>query len=429
MKNRSIRLLSFCVCLLLTLSIVTLGAKAASAAYPETDYDYYNVKTRNYIRVSDDAGLLTDPDALINTIEPLTAYCSAVLWSCGLRKDEQEKQVLAMMGSSIPSRTAIIVINNKESSSQLYVSKSLSDTISKETLKAINDGLQAKMSQRKYDDLALFGFSSLYKSFTGQRLVMTVPHNDSVRYENPDTGYQVVIKDDMNLLTTQEEKQLVHDMEPITRYGHIIFWSTAIYYSSPERQAKEFHNTLYKDESAGVLMINTKTRKVAFHSKGTINQYIDASYARTVTDNASGYASDGKYYLCAKNVFEEVNTVLEGGHIPEPMKYTSYAMIALMLSFVIVVGVVFGALNPLKRKKQRTKMISEGKLMTQAAKLRIVKSDVRPWVKTTAHIGLFILDVILSSIGGGGGSSGGGSSGGSSGGGSSGGGSGGSSSY
>ena len=246
----------------------------------------------------------------------------------------------------------------------------------------------------------------------------------NAQYTNPETGYQALILDDDDLLTAQEEAALVQDMIPITEYGHIIFWSTESYTFDEIEQAKNMRYNLYGNESSGIFAINMQVRKVTFQSDGTIYTMVSSSYARSITDNVSHYASSGNYYQCAAEAYAQVLTVLQGNRIAEPMKYISFVVIGLMLSFVLVVGIVFGKrFNPLiKQNDDKARLIGRGMLATDTPEVKCTDTSPRLWVT----ILLIFLRAALSS--GGSSSSGGGGGGGSRGGGGGGGG-GGSSSF
>ena len=237
--------------------------------------------------------------------------------------------------------------------------------------------------------------------------------DNSVRYTNPDTGYEVRILDDDDLLTDAQEASLIEDMMPITEYGHIVFWSTDEYASDEIDQAKQKRASLYGNESSGIFVINMASRFVVFQSDGRINSTVNASYARSITDNVSIYASTGDYYKCASEGFSQIDTLLQGNRIAEPMKYISYTVIALMFAFVIVVGIVFGKhFNPLAMKnKDKARLLGQGYLFTSQPHVKQTSSEPRGWVTVT----LMILRIAVASLGaggGGGGRSGGGSSGG-----------------
>ena len=239
------------------------------------------------------------------------------------------------------------------------------------------------------------------------------------QYTNPETGYQALIRDDSDLLTAQEEAALVQDMIPITDYGHIIFWSTDEYTFDEIEQAKDKRYHLYGNESSGIFAVNMQVRKVTFQSDGTIYSMVSRSYARSITDNVSHYASSGDYYQCAAEAYAQVLTVLQGNRIAEPMKYISFVVIGLMLSFVLVVGIVFGKrFNPLvKRNDDKVRLIGEGMLVTDTPNVKCTDTSPRLWVT------ILLIFLRAAASGGGSGGSGGGGGGGSHGGGGGGGGS------
>ena len=106
------------------------------------------------------------------------------------------------------------------------------------------------------------------------------------QYTNPETSYQAIIIDDIDLLTESEEAKLIEEMTPLTEYGNIIFWSTDVHKTDYIDQARVKRRSLYDLDSAAILMINMNTRKVVIQSYGTMYQYITDSKARSITDNA-----------------------------------------------------------------------------------------------------------------------------------------------
>ncbi len=82
------------------------------------------------------------------------------------------------------------------------------------------------------------------------------------QYTNPETSYQAIIIDDIDLLTESEEAKLIEEMTPLTEYGNIIFWSTDVHKTDYIDQARVKRRSLYDLDSAAILMINMNTRKV-----------------------------------------------------------------------------------------------------------------------------------------------------------------------
>ena len=444
MKTKLLRLLLS----LLLISVCVLPSATATAAdilYRDVNrdierrFDYLNTKTGNRVCLIDEDKLIKNSAALLEVMKPLSDDGTVIFWSCSETGEKQDKQIDTWQDGEFAKDSVILVINLERGYLNLYTSGAVYRAIPKDELQRINDAIIDYASAGEYDTCAVEGFTQVYKKLHPDAPAPTTPPvetraaGEAVRYTNPETGCQVMILDDCDLLTDTEEERLAVDMQPVTTYGHIIFWSTDVGTSDSEAQAREKRASYYGTQSAGILSINMKTRKVVFHSDGLINQYVSASYARSVTDNASGYASSGDYYRCAQEVYDEVFRLLNGQSIAEPMKYTSYVVIALMLAFVIVVGLAFGVFNPLRRRnKQPVKLLANGRLIAEEPVVRVTGTRERAWITVTSHILLFLLRCIVEGIfSGGGGSGGGSSSGGSSGGGggSSGGGSGGSSSF
>ena len=153
---------------------------------------------------------------------------------------------------------------------------------------------------------------------------------------NNETGYRAVVLDEDNLLTEQERTQLLEDMKSLTAYGNAAFWTNAEYISNEIEQARVKRRELFSMDSAAIFVINMKIRKLTIQSYGLINQYVTDSKARSITDNVKHYASNKQYYQTAKTAFEQMVDVVRGEVIPEPMKYTSYAVLALLIGMLAV---------------------------------------------------------------------------------------------
>lgn len=225
------------------------------------------------------------------------------------------------------------------------------------------------------------------------------------QYTNPETGYQVIISDDIDLLTDEEENRLVEDMAGITEYGHVIFWTTDTYTSDEIDQARQARRSLYEFDSACIFAINMNVRKLTIQSYGTIYESVTDSKARSITDNVSSLATSKKYYQCANEAFSQVYSTVQGKQIAEPMKYISYAVIALMLGVIIALSVAFSKkFNPLRKPAAPARTIGSGALIAGGVNPRLVRTETV---------------IIESSSGGGGGGGCGGGGGGCGGGGSS----------
>ena len=155
-------------------------------------------------------------------------------------------------------------------------------------------------------------------------------------YENSETGYQVLIADEADLLSASNEATLMEEMKAITEHGNVAFVSINDNPSySTEAYAENFCADTFGSESATVFIIDMDNRYLWIYSQGKLYDTITNDYAQTITDNVYTYASDQDYYTCASIAFDQMNTLLEGKWIAQPMKYIGNAFLAVALALLI----------------------------------------------------------------------------------------------
>lgn len=229
-----------------------------------------------------------------------------------------------------------------------------------------------------------------------------------------DSNYRVVIEDNEDLLSSEEENRLQKKMEEILAYGNAGF-VTVSQQRNTDAYAKSKYRELFGTDSGILFVIDMGRRNIWIYSDGAVYRTVNKAYANTIADNVYKYASNAKYYDCAYNVFDQANTLLEGGRIAQPMKYISNALIA----FVVALLINFLILT-IQRKPKIQIFDTVVPAMTTAAGINIINKSLTKKIVST-----HVESSSYSSSGGGGYSSSGGgfsSGGSSSGGGSSGGG-------
>lgn len=154
-------------------------------------------------------------------------------------------------------------------------------------------------------------------------------------YENPETGYEVIIEDDADLLSDEEEEALHSVMKEITLYGNAAFKTVSVNHSTTEMYIRDFYHEKFGNDSGTVFLIDMDNRNIWIHSDGAIYDRITADYADTITDNVYTYASNADYYRCGYKVFEQELTLLQGEKIAQPMKYISNAFLAVILALLL----------------------------------------------------------------------------------------------
>lgn len=235
--------------------------------------------------------------------------------------------------------------------------------------------------------------------------VLFLPLRASARtfYTDPDTGYVVRIEDDAGLLTVEEEAALAESMQAITAYGSVALKTVSHNNTTAEEYLKAYYREQFGTDSGIIFLIDMANRKVWLRDDGRIERTIGSAYLDTIADNCYRYASAGDYYACAEEVFSEIETLLAGGRIAQPMKYISNALLALTAALLINFCIL---------KKGTAQIIPDRKKLLAKTKHHINLENPRAeFIKTTKKY-----SPRNSDSGGGSSSGGGGGGGGSSGG-------------
>lgn len=159
-------------------------------------------------------------------------------------------------------------------------------------------------------------------------------------YQNPETSYRVLLEDDAMLLDDGEAQNLAGVMQEITAYGNAAFKTIDSNDSGTESYARRYYQEQFGTESGTLFLIDMDNRNIWIHSDGAVYKVITKSYADTITDNVYRYASDGDYYDCAAQAYDQILTLLKGQRIAQPMKYISNALLALILALLLNYGLV-----------------------------------------------------------------------------------------
>lgn len=148
---------------------------------------------------------------------------------------------------------------------------------------------------------------------------------------------EAVIRDEADLLTDAEESDLLDAMMPITQYGNVIFYTTN---DNPYDDTYDLSKTIYAShfspyDDGVIFTINMDDRELWISGFGQCQYMVTDSYCYTITDNIYTYATDGDYYECATQGFEQIYAVLQGKDIPQPMRYTCNFLLAVAIALVI----------------------------------------------------------------------------------------------
>lgn len=225
-------------------------------------------------------------------------------------------------------------------------------------------------------------FSSFVRIVMGMLVIIFICASESfaaeVKYKNTTTGYVVYVDDQADLITDEEEEQLVTQMKSITEYGNAAFVTNDQSHSqSTAYYTEDRFQELFGWNSGTMFMIDMADREIFIHSDGEIYDIIGTDRAETITDNAYRYAGREEYFACASLVFEQIQKVLEGGRIAQPMKYTSNAVLAIILALLINYGLL-----SLSRRNY-TKEIKSEEVLVHAVNTFMVGASVEQFLRQT----------------------------------------------
>lgn len=178
------------------------------------------------------------------------------------------------------------------------------------------------------------------------------------------TNYRIYINDQEDLLTDSDEEALLIDMLPVTDYGNVAFMTTKIASSSYEEATGDIYHSLFGNGADGaIFLIDMNHRQLIIYSDGAVYKVIKKNYANTITDNVYKLAKSEDYYECAKEVYWEMYTLLSGSKIAQPMRHITNAMLALILSTLILYFI--------------TRHVSRQRAAKEAEILSIIGADVQ----------------------------------------------------
>lgn len=156
-----------------------------------------------------------------------------------------------------------------------------------------------------------------------------------IRYTDSRSGYEVCIQDGADLLSPEEEKELLAVMKPITRYGNVMFLSTERPVEDTAAYAQDYYHEIFGVESGTLLLFDMDNRVIHIFSDGRVYRTVTKQYALTITDNIYRYATNGNFFKAAQEAFRQEFDLLEKGRILQPMKILCSLLIAVVLSLLV----------------------------------------------------------------------------------------------
>ena len=154
-----------------------------------------------------------------------------------------------------------------------------------------------------------------------------------LEYINKETEFKAIIEDKAELLTIEEREKLFDQIQPLTEYGHIVLLTITENDYSPDAYAKNEYYSRFENQSGTLFLIDMKNRYLYIVSGGWNYKYITRQKANIITDNVYMDARNENWYQCASKAFSQIQSVLEGNKINEPMRYASNIVLSILIAF------------------------------------------------------------------------------------------------
>ena len=281
--------------------------------------------------IEDDASLLLSVEKvkLKSQMKNLEQYGNVIVKTISMNQSETtEEYAKDYYRNSFESQPGLLfVIDQSKKDTYLYTngdSYSKIDDTEKENIKALTQNIFQEENYYECTTTVLY------------RVKRTINPTQSIEEEI--NNYKLVIEDEAELFTEQDITRLQDKMTALTKYGHIALHTVPVggnNYSSTADYAENYYHNKFSTESGTVFIIDMDKRMIYIFSDGENYNTITNSKADIITDNVYKYASNKDYYSCASTAFDQINTLLDGGKILEPMRHISNIFVAIILGFFI----------------------------------------------------------------------------------------------
>ncbi len=313
--------------------------------------------------IVDKADVLSDEEEreLMEHMSVYTPYGNALFYTVDDSMYDTAEMAAADMYYELFGETngVSFVINYYSSEYRIDSFGDFSYGIDESSLDRILDNAYEYMSAGDVYKTAEYAFDEYYKTIdlsevTGDTDTENDTENDAntvkadvapVVSKNSETGYEVRIIDEADLLSDEEEKRITEEMYPITKYAHAVFYSSDVNFGNWEKKAKDKLVELYGSNtvSATIFYIDMANRQLTAAATGDeVTPYLTGSKCSSITDNVYRDASKGDYYSCAAEAYREMYTILDGGKIAEPMRIVSNVFLSIVIGLLIAYGIVKG---------------------------------------------------------------------------------------
>ena len=302
----------------------------------DIDFPYYdNHDTDHIVAIWDYADALTDDEEskLIAAMSPFTKWGDSLFLISDDESEMDSKETAESLMKDYTDR-AIFVVDLYRKEMYLHTTGAIHDVIDEDISEAIVDGIVESAANGDF----CAGMESAYENMISLLSDGKSPAPyEPLTYTNSENSLSAKVMDEADLLSAEEEKMLLSEMQNMTQWGNALFYTTTqnAGVSSQELAAITYERVFGKDSDGSIFLIDMNQRRLEIRSYGAVYGTITNDYAQTITDNIYKKASGGNYYDCASEAFKQMTTLLAGGKIRQPMKYISNYLLALALALII----------------------------------------------------------------------------------------------
>ena len=181
----------------------------------------------------------------------------------------------------------------------------------------------------------------------------------AISSSNEETGFSYVLDDSADFLTDDQEHSLEKQMYALTAYCNVAFVTTTDHnsYTTEDFAADYFDDVFGPHANGTIFVIDRCLNEIYLYSDGSAHKIITDSRARSITDNTYTYARDKDYYSCASKTFAQIETLMQGKRIAEPMRYLCSALLAIVVALFLN---LFIALWSSRSRKASRKLVLTG---------------------------------------------------------------------
>ena len=169
---------------------------------------------------------------------------------------------------------------------------------------------------------------------------------NGLTWKNSKTGFRAVIEDELDLLTTSEERKILDNMIPLTEYGSVAFWSTREESADVQTQAEEKRRALFREESSCIVVINKAYQQLSIQGHGQLAKVVTSARAGRIAARGSTDLTRGQTYNAVSETFSQIGTLTGSS------KTAAHLRVFCNLFLSLMIGLTLTSVFVLVRKKR-----------------------------------------------------------------------------